>query len=320
MALPTLSKTWQFNVNNVIGPQYDTKQCYDLMWITIKNALKGFGTNPWAVKGSCNSSAAGMDNVDRWSTVSDIVHATGAHSWIVLAQTGLGGTMPSICIDMVSATVGTGTIVVSPVAGFTGGTTTARPTATDEVVMVSNASMVAAVATPATFQSVVHVMQDTTGQNTRVIVMSGGTNVLFWAFEKLGDTHANFTNNYSFTIANGATDAATRTNLYAATKTQFRFGSANYAAYWTDEAYNAIALGNGLNQVPNEISGGWSMGQIGMLSIAAGARGRHGRYPDMYWGSAFHSNGVCFPNDTSRLWAVFGNVIVPWNGTVPVIA
>lgn len=89
----------------------------------------------WTCEGSSDSSTAGMDASDRWTSSFDgtkIVRASGAvaHSWIVLkSPVALGPYY--LCIDWNAANDQTVTIVGSKNA-FTGGSTTARPTATKE--------------------------------------------------------------------------------------------------------------------------------------------------------------------------------------------
>ena len=81
MALPTLLKTWQFNVNNIIVSQ-DEDTSYPEALFTIKEALTGFASNPWTVVASSDGSTA--DETDRWIDQGDVNWGTGAHSWIVL--------------------------------------------------------------------------------------------------------------------------------------------------------------------------------------------------------------------------------------------
>lgn len=98
------------------------------------------------VAGSSDGSTAGMDLVDRWlSTFTPGVLTMGAggnaHAWIVLKfPSGIcslaGGKGPVyLCIDLDEAN-GASTQYLSLVvsfSGFTGGSTTNRPTATDEI-------------------------------------------------------------------------------------------------------------------------------------------------------------------------------------------
>jgi hypothetical protein len=119
MTLPTLDKTggaaWQFNVNQDVGGYgVEHEDCADLLY-KIKQALTTFGSVPWTVWGSCDG-AGGFGNNDlndRWTADSTYTKlkwaASGAHSWIVLEQSGLGGAQ--LCIDLLNANAYVCTIV-----------------------------------------------------------------------------------------------------------------------------------------------------------------------------------------------------------------
>jgi hypothetical protein len=94
----------------------------------------------WTCEGSSDSSTANMAGTDLWTATFDgtkIVRASGAvaHSWIVLkSPVALGPYY--LCIDWNAANDQTVTIMGSKNA-FTGGTITARPTATKEWTVLS---------------------------------------------------------------------------------------------------------------------------------------------------------------------------------------
>jgi len=185
MALPTLTKTWQHNVNNAIAALGSALADNRRLLRSIKNALVGFGTNPWTVRYSSSSAVAGTagDGVDRWSADSDLVWAAAAsaHSWIVLRQTGIA-TNYEVCFSLegASATGVAMLAVVSFSAGFTGGSTTARPTATDEQIFtLTNWS-----GNGADVASRWSVMQSTDGQCTRVLVCISGSVTLYWIMDR----------------------------------------------------------------------------------------------------------------------------------------
>src|SRR5574338_1505169 len=99
MALPTLIKTWQI-VRNVSIPSLGSTLAHSRrIWKTIKDQMIGFGSNPWTVRGSSNSVAAGMDSVDRWAADANLVWGGGTHSWIVLRQNQIA-TNYEVCIDL----------------------------------------------------------------------------------------------------------------------------------------------------------------------------------------------------------------------------
>jgi hypothetical protein len=95
--------------------------------IACKDALKAVA-NPVTVVGSSNAVSFNMSGTDTWATTADIVAGTSGNiSWIVLHH--LSGLY--ICISFDQANNQSATIKYSQV-GFTGGSLTARPTASDE--------------------------------------------------------------------------------------------------------------------------------------------------------------------------------------------
>lgn len=191
MGLPTKQKNWQIDANLLYpSPEMDDlKSANPRYWLAFKNALVGFASNAWQVDSACDSITAGNnDGVDRWSNVGDLVWASSGnpHSWIVLRQAALGNA--SLCIDLNDPTTThvDGSIIVSPSAGFgaanggADGTTTARPTATDEDVLVSTATVVAQ--TSGTLSAAaLHVWMSDDGTVTRAIVTRfNQIRVVFW--------------------------------------------------------------------------------------------------------------------------------------------
>jgi hypothetical protein len=73
----------------------------------------------------------------------------------------------------------------------------------------------------------------------------------------------------------------------------------------------------------NVISGKFSMGSIWVVSESSSARGIKGRIPDVYFVPSVLPTGATLENDPynpQRKWAVFGNIAVPWDGSLPLIA
>jgi hypothetical protein len=167
MAVPTFAKTWQFNVNqNVPATGVASTTSRNALFL-IKAALVAFASNPWLVINSVNGTGSAPIGTDTWLTNSNIIGgAPGSnHSWIQIRQTGIATNFEMV-IDCVAANLSTVTVVISPSAGFTGGSATARPTATDEIVLLSNAFWGGVSGTDNNV--VVNVWQSTDGQSTRV--------------------------------------------------------------------------------------------------------------------------------------------------------
>lgn len=322
--LPTLAKTWQFSINQKVDAQGSIAATEKRLIRTIKNLMKGFGTNPWTCSGSSNSSTAGMDGVDRWTTDADITKAAAAspHSWIVLRQTGIA-TNYEFCFDAL-ASAGSATIVVSPSAGFTGGTTSARPTATDEIILISNTTWFSVLDTI----HQIHAMQSTDGQCTRIQVWRGGVQqCLFWLFDKPQNPVSGWTNpSLSLALATGAASAAggyasDYANIRSSKNIKGR-GSATFGMVMTGEWHGILqstttllAESLAVGVVPNQFDGYWDFYSVGVASDDVSHRGRHASIFDLWLGEIGMNDGDTFPSNAStKQFINLGRIILPWVG------
>jgi hypothetical protein len=73
--------------------------------------------------------------------------------------------------------------------------------------------------------------------------------------------------------------------------------------------------------VPNELNNAWAMAPI-YLSTAAAPWMRGGRIVDTWIGSGSLAHGTAYPLNPAptRQFAQFGRVIVPWDGTIPLVS
>lgn len=307
MALPALVKTWQHNVNNSSAAQGSAATDNRRMLRLIKDALIGFGTNPWTVQRSCDSITVNTSG-DEWLADGDLVGGAGAHSWIVLRQTGLAANF-EVCFDLNSAGVQTATIAVSPSAGFTGGTTSARPTATDEIVLISTATFTANAADVAIRWSV---SQSSDGQSTRIWWAAAGAVCGFMIFDKPGSPTSGWSNPSASWAMTGVPTAA---NLFG-TNGRMRSGSTNGNVCALVEGYTtALAPADTVfGNIANEIDSAWPMYPLGIACTTSGIRGRHGNLIDAWAGSSAVGSGDTYPNDASNQFVQVGNLILPWNG------
>lgn len=319
MSLPTLVKTWQFNVNQAVVAGGSITATLQKLMRLIKNTLIGFGTQPWTVISSSDSVSAGAG--DKWIADANLVWGNPTRSWIVLQQTGIAASF-QLCIDLNAAGAGTASIIISPGAGFTGGATNARPTATDEKVLINAAAWGGSSGTNQNYQ--LHVMQSTDGKCTRVIICAAGIAAMgFWAFEVPVNPPAGWANpSASIALGNASNvGMATFTNISQTAAWWGRYSGTNYVMNATGEAWSGGAiLPNGLLVNVDDVDGNWPIFPIGLASTTVGFRGRQGVLPDLYWGSSATNSADTYPNDATRQFATFGNIIVPWNGSVPLLA
>ena len=329
MALPSVTKTWQYNVNNVITCQVDAATMFQKLVYAFKTALLGFGTAPWTVVKSSDSTGFGA--TDRWTDYTKLVwcqNASGqAHSWIVLQNSV---TSVQLLIDLngngANPWVQCWALAVSQnpagATGFvTGGSTTARPTASDEIVILGqagNQGFTFYTTTP--YEIVWNVMQSTDGQSVRWFINSLNISRCFGGIDAITEAVSGFANpvlwNHSFAGAPNHDYMLGQLVYY------FKKTGVTYTGYGTCENTwrSTVTENTGYSLIPNEIDGTWPMLPIGFVSPTTLVRGRHGRFNDMWAGSTSIPNGFCYPNDGTRQFIQVGNVILPWNGTNPRIA
>lgn len=321
--LPTLTKTWQFSVNNSTGA---TGTAIDInrTWVrTVKDAMLAFASTPWTMQYSCDSVTAGAagDGVDRITTNANLVWATAgtAHSWMVLRQTGIA-TNYELLISCENAAANGNTIlmVASPSAGFTGGTTTARPTATDQIVLNNPAASWGTTTNTAIRW---HAQQSTDGQCTRILSYQSGALLNATILDKPGSPVTGWSNPSASYATPTATALSAATLGALAGAFTARIGSTSALLSVSAEGLIASAVGASFptntnwGNIANEISGEWPMLPVGMISVTATVRGRHGTFQDLWTASGGANTGDTYPSGASNQFAQFGALILPWNGT-----
>lgn len=345
MSLPTLQKSWQFSVNRTIakvGTNW-TATTADLLF-QIKDALTGFGSSPWTVAYSCNGTTAGTagDGVDRWASNANVVVSaalTTAHSWMVLKQAGVGAGNIQILLNaspVSSGDLSRGLTLIAAISwnsGFSGGTTTSRPTASDEVVLVTSAGYNPAIGGNSynnPRQCFLHCMQSTDGENTRIIVMSEGTPIWLLCVETptprgLSISDPVFVLQGAY-IGSGPWPqvgwSAQTLCTVANAGVKMPISGTTYSMWCTTEGDASGLMQNRVNvgANANDLTSEWPMFPIGFACDTTGARGIIGSIKDMWFGSSGVPNGDTY-DASSLTFAQFGQVVVPWDGTnVPVIA
>ena len=168
MALPSLEKTYEFLANQSFGGE-DSINDHRKGLLAIKDALiSGSFTAPWTVAGSSDATTGGMDAVDRWSLFTDLSWGETdvvARSWIVFETTG-GRQLLVECRGSGGTSVKYLKLRSYNSAGglFTGGSSTARPTATDEQRHLNIEDWLAGQTTAQAYKF--HVIKSTDGENT----------------------------------------------------------------------------------------------------------------------------------------------------------
>lgn len=330
MALPTLGKTWQFVPNFAIAATGTALGTNRTILLAIKNFLTTdaaewvdntnvatTAANLWTVRYSCDSVAAGAagDGVDRWDSITDLVwaNAASAHSWIVLRNAAIGSTAEMlISCEAASANGSNLTVCISPTAAFTGGTTTARPTATDEIVVVNNTTW-GGVATVDTSIKL-HVMKSTDGECWRVFVCNGGQANTSWIIDKAVAFASGTWTNRMVMYAQGSTGGTnTLTNALLNTNANVNGRGASTMTMYLAAMYYASTLANAGVTTANDLSSAWPFMPHQLVSATASNRGFHGYLNDVWYGSTTVATGSTYPTTgTQHQFVQFGSAIFPY--------
>jgi hypothetical protein len=341
--LPALDLTYQFSVNHVLAAQGSAIATSRALLFAIKQGFISFGVNPWAVRYSCNGTTAGTvnDGVDRWVTDADLVWSTGtsAKSWTVLRNAD--GFEVMIECRSGGATGRNLCVAVSASAHFTGGSTTVRPTATDEMVLIDGLSPgqsswgQGSSGTTTDRGYAWHLLHSTDGLVTQLVICHNNNATGFWYLGRVSQPVTGWTLPVMGAIwADGATtpvSGAHYTEMADGANTdvgnphalgRFPGGTAKLfataIAFGTGTANTADYSGRRVTTI-NEVSSEWELQQVGLGCATPGFRGMsHGRLYDVRWTSTGTPTGTDFPADATRVRATFGNIVIAWNGTVPI--
>jgi hypothetical protein len=317
MGLPPVALEWQWDVNNDVPLQANASAQAAEVALAAFAALTGFAHHAWQVKGSSNGTTAAMDGSNRLLVAADIVAAAGAHSWIVMRNpvTGI-----EFCIDWNSATGKyVSTRVFSANAGFTGGTTTARPTATDESVIESAGAWFPSTAG----RQQVHVLHSMDGTVTYVFTLYRGAVIGFWMLGAVGDPVDGWTLPY-MGIIDGKSALDTTSYLWSflhAASTSViraRAPAGNMTLCLTQEGTGGNVLQEIAAYREDESNQAFLIMEQGLMSYTASCRGRHGEVIDMWRTNTGVPSGTLFCGLGYQL-AVLGGWVVPWPDDTPVL-
>lgn len=316
MSAPTLLKTWQIEGDNLVPTDSTIYIERKNLLLGIINKLIGFASNPMTVIGSNNGTASGMDAVNRWATIADLNN----NSWIVLQQAGINAKF-QICFHL-NANWTSGvpqlTMVVSRLAGFgtanggTDGSTSARPTATDEHAQtVQNLTSGGAVSIAARY----YVWQSTDGQMTQVMIRNAtaGTWNNHWFWGKPRNPRALWTNpcvyRFKATVL-GAPDAVADIVAYK--------GTTQVATIQITTAKEAVLAQENDWEGPNSYDTYRAF--LSSHTLAGSKGGNIGELFDCRVVDAVVANGTRMPYGGPYTWCCFSDAtqlgwLMPWDNT-----
>lgn len=280
----------------------------------LVTVLTSFSLNPPEVLGSSNGTTAALDGFNRFTSAAAIVAAAGAHSWIVLKwKSGL-----QLCLDWNNASAWLVSLTYSVAAGFTGGSTTARPTATDQGTnMTSQNFSWGNVAGP----MVIHAAHSEDGNNTRVFVTAQGAVRTVLLVGKAENPPSDWTNP-TFVICRGSADVAlTPATTYAGTdRTSATHPSGVMPLRMTfSSIYNTA--GGGLSYAATYLAydkNVWSRAydacEVGLVSLGGGLIAPRGKVADLWRvGDGMATGRVFRSADGLYAYAAFAGFLIPWS-------
>lgn len=331
MPLPTIEAgPWHFDVNIASGGVSVVADAQETLFY-VKEAMTG-NTGcpvPWTVAGSSDGTTGAMDSVDRWTGPGDLLWAPSASTttpvgWIVLESVNADQLLLSCRASSAFFFGRYLKIVWSPSGGFTGGSSTVDPTATDEIFM-SNPSGGGPWLANNGFAAVykTHVMQSNDGKHTWVFFCYNNSCTTRWLLSAGLDPVTGWNLPVIASISNSATNTELNgptfsqlVNSTLTTRGMDDTGGTVMNMSFSTEGTLGDAMGEEFT-VPNELSGEQHLTPCGIASSTATTKGRHGRIPDIWFTNNLLVTGTTFPADATRQFAQFGDVVVPWNGVVP---
>lgn len=271
------------------------------MSVALKNAmLAGGGT----MVASCDGVTAGTigDGVDRIVDATDIIGNTpgSAHSWWLIF---FGAALGWLLVDKDSTSDGggaPGSVYWSPAAGFTGGSTTARPTATDEQEITNSTNLFTTSNGTFTYhwQRVTTVGQESFRFVATHSSLASGPNVIL-VLEKASTEVAAWTNRVIAKYVGGTSPAGDRStwtaqgwqsNVAGTARALLSVGEVPPSA--TDPDGDRLAVPTGLNNT--------TIGRLGFVD-------------DFFFVDDAVTNLATFSDeDGTRGWVVFDEVVMWW--------
>lgn len=352
MPAPSIQNTWRFNVSQSISGA-NSSAFRQALLLALVNSLLGQGSwtddegaassvgTPWEHVSSCDSVST-SSSTNLWDSAGDLVWnaEASAHSWIVLRSPNFFGASNPLYMLLVcgpNGTINATLAVIFSRVGFTGGTTTARPTATDEHIARPTGGTISTAGWQGddnnAAQSVacrLHVMVTDDGRKFRIAMTRGGVCIAYWSLFDL-DTDAGWTEPYLFKLASadftvGAeVEVLTETNEDNGVTRLFYGRDQGGVGDFTCEIfipYHGVSLGNSvMTKTLNGFNGGWLPMPVFLCGIAPAAVAPICVVPDLWFARVAAGTGSPGENlETGRdEFMQFGIYLVPWNNSTIVL-
>jgi hypothetical protein len=325
MALPTLERaSYEFEVNIPEGNRgnIDEDRRYAL-W-KIHDTWLNFTGSPWTVHCSSNATVAGAGN--NVLDVDDLVwNYNNPRSWICW-NVPCGG---QLLFDPNNYNYNKELArwSYSPEGLFNISTSTSTPpTAADEAEFIARADQWLFDSAGAEKSFKLHFIHDPLGGfDFFACAIEGHITQCFLASE-VSDYVSGWDFPYFFGCSGEAVLNSTRSTygVFHDTQSYIRSKDVTGGTAFACALCTEVSRNNAIGQhyaVPNQLSTKWPILPVGLASTVAGFRGLHGRVKDLWFTNAGTiTNGDTLEEDAlspTKEFAVFGDLVVPWNGTDP---
>lgn len=317
MTVPEVTKNWTYR-SNVIVPNDGTVlgACRSTMMAIKNEMVTNFG---WTVTRSSNKST--VADSDLWVNLTDLNWAgiTATRSWAVLTNP-LGFQFVLDCATSSTNYYWQGRIGFSEGGLFTGGTTAAIPTATDNLWLIGSA-----VSNFLTINSsarrVLHMWQTQDFKQFRLIQMANTNVYSSIILDTLDEPHSSF--NGILGHAEGGTNHLTYANFHRSTTRLLARRTDGVELPSVYSCQGMLATGVGERWFVPSIDGDMPFTELRAYSPTVNYYTRLGRVPDLWLGSvAGASNGDTYSDSQGnvRKFIQFNHMIFPWDGSMPEIA
>jgi hypothetical protein len=331
MAMPVVDKVWNYGVANA-GINIDLNSlgsnladCRQLMRRMVTEAI----ARGAVCMGSSDGTTAGLDGVNRWDADAKLIWASGAaaHSWMALKFPSVHATF-CVVLDLNNAQSVLIDVAVSDDALFTGGTTTARPTAANEHVHLNDAQWIGIGS--GAFDCALNVVASTDGEVFRMFAFRGNALFMYFEFGKVKNPIAQWLNPSYALVGVGTAIASTLTygNLYAAVPTQpirsrvvTALNSVATVFGLATTGIGATALGQAITAV-HPVTLEYPLTGVNLYTTTAlRGPGVYGGIFDFHFASTTPGDGDVYPNPaTPRTHLQIQDVIIPWPDVAPLLS
>lgn len=343
MSAPTKEKTWtkySTFVTSGTGPTPQSGQSQDnsdgrLVFYLLKSQFLAAG---WEVVSSCGyySSAWHVGEDDHWIDAASVrwKEADNKFGWIVLKNTLLhsGGEGFQICIALTAlASSGyssnTITLAFACEGGFTGGSTTARPTATDEVVIFNNEVATGYVYSTFT-DNALNIWYSSDGEAFRLWWGNGISNLILdvnppWIFEKIQNAPIWLDKPVMAGVMRWDAEGSFLKDGGSYTPKRFYFCCDEFTKcplmFSAEGTHSGGVLSKQTSCQLADLGGNWPVFPISVVSVSPLVNGCLGTVADMWLVPTALAFGDYMPGDGSKEFVVMHDLLLANDGTSVII-